>query len=287
MSMSDVEGGSGLAHRSQAPAFSSYSVGCVSQPWSSRQAWLRGAAHVGASGGRDLVFRAAMRAYRCCLYVWSMFEQRIDKPNQGLARFILPEATVKKAAVAISVVGFLLLFVAGDKKYVVTSITICLCGLLFGNHLSGSVLLVLVLVLVLPISTAAALSLVDPASLPLCVGVTLPLGLASYVLSADEGSDEMRRVSDPIRQGAEGATTMCASSSHIRCPHTSCVWHRFFEGSVRSHPQVRSGSCGFDFLELPISAIHAQWAWCQLREPVAHGRCRCRVLSPGTQCIHL
>lgn len=57
----------------------------------------------------------------------------------GLMRLVLPQHVVKKAAATIAVVGFLLALVAGDKAYLITAVTICLCGLLFGNHLSGCV----------------------------------------------------------------------------------------------------------------------------------------------------
>ena len=81
----------------------------------------------------------------------------------------------------------MLALVAGDKKYPVVAVTICLNGLLFGNHLS------------------------------------------SYVLSADDGDDEMRRVSDPIRQGAEGANsrhtcaTMCSHLPRGLTSGVACV----------------------------------------------------------------
>ena len=118
-------------------------------------------------------------------------------------RLVLPQHIVKKAATIISVVGFLLALVSGDKAYLIVAVTICLCGLLFGNHLSGSVA-----------ARHAALwrrsTWCSPDTMYWCVplrDLLCVLGVVcvcSYVLSADDGDEEMRRVSNPIREGAEG-----------------------------------------------------------------------------------
>lgn len=91
---------------------------------------------------------------------------------------------IKQVAV-IALVGFLLFLMAGETKYMVVVLTISSFGLVFARFLSQCVP---------PWPSSST-----------CVFFLLVVLFPSrWVLAKDDGTPEMRKVSDPIREGAEG-----------------------------------------------------------------------------------